>query len=71
MVGIQELCGELLIKKTWVGIPAAPRISCLSLLPLGPDEVHKVPPRRTHPGGQKHTSGRCVCQVRQPAWKGL
>ena len=43
---------EALNKNTWAGNPAAPRIVCLSLLPLGPDEVRKVPPRRTNPGGQ-------------------
>jgi len=33
------------------GNPAAPRISSLPLLPLGPDGVRRVLPRRTHPDG--------------------
>jgi hypothetical protein len=32
------------------GYPAAPRISSLLLLPLGPDRVRRFPPRRTHLG---------------------
>jgi hypothetical protein len=31
------------------GIPAAPGINYLPLLPFGPDGVHSAPPRRTQP----------------------
>ena len=50
------------IKNTQVGYPAAPRISSLLLLPLGPDRVRRVPPRRTHLSMRKHTSGKVACQ---------
>ena len=42
--------------------PAAPGISSLLLLPLGPDRVRRVPPRRTHPEESKDTSGPHHCQ---------
>jgi len=36
-------------KNARIGYPAAPRISSLPLLPLGPDGVRRILPRRTHP----------------------
>lgn len=35
------------------GTPAAPRTTCLLLLPFGPDRVHRTPPRRTRPDGRR------------------
>jgi hypothetical protein len=41
--------GFILKQDARAGDPAAPRISSLPLLPLGPDGVRRFLPRRTHP----------------------
>ena len=46
------------------GAPAAPRVTSLVLLPLGPDTVRRFLPRRTHPAvGKKDTSCDQDCQL--------
>ena len=44
------------------GNPAAPRITHLLLLPLGPGRVRRILPRRTHPDVGEDTSGAHACQ---------
>ena len=41
--------GTVKIRNVRAGYPAAPRITFLPLLPLGPDGVRRFLPRRTHP----------------------
>jgi hypothetical protein len=48
--GPRGLSTDLFKSNAQAGYPAAPRISSLLLLPLGPDRVRRFPPRRTHLG---------------------
>ena len=49
-----------------VGTPAAPRVTFLPLLPLGPDGIRRPPPRRTHLDTQtEDTSLPVGCQSAQ------
>ena len=56
------------------GKPAAPGHNCLSLLPSGPDEVHRCPPRRTRPSTpliRCCLTGNILNTVYRPSCSGL